>query len=124
LLPNYSEKSANENNISAETILAQGYPPEVIIREAEAKRADLIVVVSRGLAEPSNFLSEVYQILSCTIQVFRVTCEIECFCILKCVSCLIYREDTTYQLKMFIPFFHFYYTHYTSILCPNNLPER
>ncbi|MFL6480424.1 MAG: hypothetical protein ACJ70S_04870, partial [Nitrososphaera sp.] len=41
---NISEKSANEYKISAETTLAQEYAPEVIIRQAEAKRADLIVV--------------------------------------------------------------------------------
>ncbi|MFL6481456.1 MAG: universal stress protein [Nitrososphaera sp.] len=50
-----SEKSANEYKISAEITLAQGYPPEVIIREAEAKRADLIVVGSRGFSGGKQF---------------------------------------------------------------------
>ena len=30
-------------NIEVETILAQGYPPDAIVREADAKGADLIV---------------------------------------------------------------------------------
>ncbi|MDQ3868912.1 MAG: universal stress protein, partial [Thermoproteota archaeon] len=55
LLQYYSEKSANEYKISAETTLAQGYRPEVIIREAEAKCADLIVVGSRGFSGAKQF---------------------------------------------------------------------
>jgi Universal stress protein family len=37
ILQNYSEKSTNEYKIASETILAQGYPPDAIIREADAK---------------------------------------------------------------------------------------
>ena len=55
LLQNYSEISANKYKIPAETTLAQGYPPEVIIKEAEAKRADLIVVGSRGFSGAKQF---------------------------------------------------------------------
>ncbi len=55
LLQYYSEKSANEYKISVGTALARGYPPEVIIREAEAKRADLIVVGSRGFSGAKQF---------------------------------------------------------------------
>jgi nucleotide-binding universal stress UspA family protein len=50
ILQNYSEKSTNEYKIEVETILAQGYPPSAIIREADAKGADLIVVGSRGFS--------------------------------------------------------------------------
>ena len=55
LLQNYSEKSTNEYSISVETILAQGYPPDAIIREADAKGADLIVVGSRGFSGAKQF---------------------------------------------------------------------
>jgi nucleotide-binding universal stress UspA family protein len=55
LLQSYSEKSINEYNIAVETILAQGYPPEAIIREANAKGADLIVVGSRGFSGAKHF---------------------------------------------------------------------
>ena len=55
LLQNYSEKSTNEYSIEVETILAQGYPPDAIIREADAKGADLIVVGSRGFSGAKQF---------------------------------------------------------------------
>jgi nucleotide-binding universal stress UspA family protein len=55
LLQNYSEKSINEYKIPVETILAQGYPPDAIIREANAKGADLIVVGSRGFSGAKHF---------------------------------------------------------------------
>jgi nucleotide-binding universal stress UspA family protein len=55
LLQSYSEKSINGYNIAVETILAQGYPPEAIIREANAKGADLIVVGSRGFSGAKHF---------------------------------------------------------------------
>ena len=55
LLQNYSEKSVNDYKISVETTLAQGYPPDAIIREAEAKHADLIVVGSRGFSGTKQF---------------------------------------------------------------------
>lgn len=55
LLQNYSEKSTNEYSIEVETILAQGYPPDAIIREADAKDADLIVVGSRGFSGAKQF---------------------------------------------------------------------
>ena len=50
LLESYSEKSINEYKIAVETILAQGYPPDAIIREANAKGADLIVIGSKGFS--------------------------------------------------------------------------
>jgi nucleotide-binding universal stress UspA family protein len=55
LLQSYSEKSINGYNIAFETILAQGYPPDAIIREANAKGADLIVVGSRGFSGAKHF---------------------------------------------------------------------
>jgi len=55
VLQNYSEKSTNEYKIAVETILAQGYPPDAIIREADAKGADLIVVGSRGFSVAKQF---------------------------------------------------------------------
>jgi nucleotide-binding universal stress UspA family protein len=55
LLQNYSEKSTNEYSISVETTLAHGYPPDAIIREADAKGADLIVVGSRGFSGAKQF---------------------------------------------------------------------
>jgi nucleotide-binding universal stress UspA family protein len=55
ILQKYSEKSTNEYKIAVETILAQGYPPDVIIREADAKGADLIVVGSRGFSGAKQF---------------------------------------------------------------------
>lgn len=55
LLQNYSEKSTNEYSIEVETTLAQGYPPDAIIREADAKGADLIVVGSRGFSGAKQF---------------------------------------------------------------------
>jgi nucleotide-binding universal stress UspA family protein len=55
LLQNYSEKSKNEYRITVETTLAQGYPPDAIIREADAKGADLIVVGSRGFSGAKQF---------------------------------------------------------------------
>jgi nucleotide-binding universal stress UspA family protein len=55
ILQNYSEKSTNEYKIAVETILAQGYPPDAIIREADAKGADLIVVGSRGFSGAKQF---------------------------------------------------------------------
>jgi nucleotide-binding universal stress UspA family protein len=54
-LQNYSEKSTNEYKIAVETILTQGYPPDAIIREADAKGADLIVVGSRGFSGAKQF---------------------------------------------------------------------
>ena len=56
LLQSYSEKSINEYKIAVETTLAQGYPPDAIIREANAKGADLIVVGSRGFSGAKHFL--------------------------------------------------------------------
>jgi nucleotide-binding universal stress UspA family protein len=55
LLQSYSEKSLNEYNIAVETILAQGYPPDAIIREANAKGADLIVIGSKGFSGAKHF---------------------------------------------------------------------
>jgi nucleotide-binding universal stress UspA family protein len=55
LLQNYSEKSKNEYSIEVETTLAQGNPPDAIIREADAKGADLIVVGSRGFSGAKQF---------------------------------------------------------------------
>jgi nucleotide-binding universal stress UspA family protein len=55
LLQNYSEKAINDYKITVETTLAQGYPPNAIIREAEAKGADLIVVGSRGFSGAKQF---------------------------------------------------------------------
>jgi nucleotide-binding universal stress UspA family protein len=55
LLQSYSEKSINEYKIAVETTLAQGYPADAIIREADAKGADLIVVGSRGFSGAKQF---------------------------------------------------------------------
>jgi nucleotide-binding universal stress UspA family protein len=55
LLQNYSEKSKNEYSIEVETTLAHGNPPDAIIREADAKGADLIVVGSRGFSGAKQF---------------------------------------------------------------------
>jgi nucleotide-binding universal stress UspA family protein len=55
LLEDYVEKSTNEYKIAVETILTQGYPPDAIIREADAKGADLIVVGSRGFSGAKQF---------------------------------------------------------------------
>jgi nucleotide-binding universal stress UspA family protein len=55
ILKNYSDKSTNHYKIAVETILAQGYPPDAIIREADAKGADLIVVGSRGFSGAKQF---------------------------------------------------------------------
>ena len=55
LLDNYSEKSKNEYKIDVETALAHGYPPDAIVREADAKGADLIVVGSRGFSGAKQF---------------------------------------------------------------------
>jgi nucleotide-binding universal stress UspA family protein len=55
LLQYYSDKSTNEYKIVVETTLAQGYPPDAIIREAETKGADLIVVGSRGFSGAKQF---------------------------------------------------------------------
>jgi nucleotide-binding universal stress UspA family protein len=55
LLQNYSEKSMKEYKIAVETILARGYPPDAIIREADAKGADLIVIGSRGFSGAKQF---------------------------------------------------------------------
>jgi nucleotide-binding universal stress UspA family protein len=55
LLQNYSEKSINEYKIAVETILARGYPADAIIREADTKGADLIVVGSRGFSGAKQF---------------------------------------------------------------------
>ena len=55
LLKNYSEKSVNEYKIAVETTLAQGYPADTIIREADARGADLIVVGSRGFSGAKQF---------------------------------------------------------------------
>jgi nucleotide-binding universal stress UspA family protein len=55
LLQSYSEKSINEYKIAVETTLAQGSPADVIIREADAKGADLIIVGSRGFSGAKRF---------------------------------------------------------------------
>ena len=55
LLQSYSEKSINVHNIAVETTLAQGSPADVIIREADAKGADLIIVGSRGFSGAKRF---------------------------------------------------------------------
>ena len=55
LLENYSEKSKKEYKIDVETTLVQGYPPDAIIREVDAKGADLIVVGSRGFSGAKQF---------------------------------------------------------------------
>jgi nucleotide-binding universal stress UspA family protein len=55
LLQNYSEKSTNEYKIAVETTLTHGNPPDAIIREADAKGADLIVVGSRGFSGAKQF---------------------------------------------------------------------
>src|SRR5215211_5850766 len=49
------EKSKNEYKIDVETTLAQGYPPDAVIKEADAKGADLIVVGSRGFSGAKQF---------------------------------------------------------------------
>jgi nucleotide-binding universal stress UspA family protein len=55
LLQDYSQRSINEYKIDVETILADGYPSEVIIKEASAKGADLIVVGSKGFSGAKQF---------------------------------------------------------------------
>ena len=55
LLQYYSDKSINEYEIAVESTLAQGNPPDAIIREAETKGADLIVVGSRGFSGAKQF---------------------------------------------------------------------
>ena len=55
LLDNYSKKSKNEYKIEVETTLARGYPPDAVVREADAKGADLIVVGSRGFSGAKQF---------------------------------------------------------------------
>jgi Universal stress protein family len=55
ILQNYSEKSTNEYKIASETILAQGYPPDAIIRQADARGADIIFVGSRGFSGAKQF---------------------------------------------------------------------
>ena len=55
LLQSYYEKSINEYKIAVETTLAQGFPADVIIREANAKGADLIIVGSRGFSGAKRF---------------------------------------------------------------------
>src|SRR5688572_29919040 len=55
LLQNYSEKSTNEYKIAVETTLTHGNPSDAIIREADAKGADLIVVGSRGFSGAKQF---------------------------------------------------------------------
>ena len=55
LLQNYSEKSTNEYKIPVETILTRGSPADVIIREANERGAELIVVGSRGFSSAKRF---------------------------------------------------------------------
>jgi nucleotide-binding universal stress UspA family protein len=55
LLQSYSEKSINEYKIAVETTLAQGFPADAIIKEANAKGADLIIVGSRGFSGAKHF---------------------------------------------------------------------
>ncbi|MFL6359202.1 MAG: universal stress protein [Nitrososphaeraceae archaeon] len=55
LLQNYSEKSTNEYKIPVETILTRGSPADAIIREANERGAELIVVGSRGFSSAKHF---------------------------------------------------------------------
>ena len=72
LLQYYSDKSINEYEIAVESTLAQGNPPDAIIREAETKGADLIVVGSRGFSGAKQFfIGSRYQNQSYIIQEFR-----------------------------------------------------
>jgi nucleotide-binding universal stress UspA family protein len=79
LLQNYFEKSINEYKIEVETTLAQGYPPDAIIREADAKGADLIVIGSRGFSGvkqffigsvPNSILHHSYSGLTCEMKYY------------------------------------------------------
>jgi nucleotide-binding universal stress UspA family protein len=55
LLAKYSTLAENKYNITTETILAQGSPPDAILREATSKVADLIVVGSKGFSGVKHF---------------------------------------------------------------------
>lgn len=55
LLAKYSTAAEKNYNISIEAILAQGFPPDAILREATSKAADLIVVGSKGFSGVKQF---------------------------------------------------------------------
>jgi nucleotide-binding universal stress UspA family protein len=55
LLQVYSGKAKNEYEIEVEPILVQGFPPDAIIKEAEIKGADLIVIGSKGFSGAKQF---------------------------------------------------------------------
>ncbi len=55
LLQYYSEKSTNEYKIPTETILTRGSPADAIIKEANERGAELIVVGSRGFSSAKHF---------------------------------------------------------------------
>ena len=55
LLQVYSEKAKNEYEIEVEPTLVQGFPPDAIIKEAETKGANLIVIGSRGFSGAKQF---------------------------------------------------------------------
>ena len=50
LLAKYTALGERDYNITIETILTQGSPPDAILREATSKEADLIVVGSKGFS--------------------------------------------------------------------------
>jgi nucleotide-binding universal stress UspA family protein len=55
LLAKYSSLAGKNYNITIETILARGFPPDAILREATSKAADLIVVGSKGFSGVKQF---------------------------------------------------------------------
>jgi nucleotide-binding universal stress UspA family protein len=55
LLAKYSTEAGNKHNITAETILAKGLPPEAILKEAASKAVRLIVVGSKGFSGVKQF---------------------------------------------------------------------
>jgi nucleotide-binding universal stress UspA family protein len=55
LLAKYSTEAENKHNITAETILAKGSPPEAILKEAASKAVGLIVVGSKGFSGVKQF---------------------------------------------------------------------
>jgi nucleotide-binding universal stress UspA family protein len=54
-LAKYSAAAEKNYNITIETILAQGFPPDAILREAASRAADLIVVGSKGFSGVKQF---------------------------------------------------------------------
>ena len=55
LLAKYSTEAENKHNITIETILAKGSPPEAILKEAASKAVGLIVVGSKGFSGVKQF---------------------------------------------------------------------